>query len=77
MDALGELTKVLPPPTWLSSLQLTRESVSLSGETEQAAALLKILDSSRQFKRSEFTIPMLRGPTGENFSIHAVREVAR
>jgi len=74
LDALAELTKMLPPPTWLNSMQLTRDSLNISGETEQAAALLKVLDSSHQFKNSSFGLPIARGPSGELFSIRAVRQ---
>ncbi len=60
MDALNELTKVLAPPTWLNSLQLTRDSFTIAGETEQAAALIKLLDSSHQFRGSSFALPLQR-----------------
>lgn len=74
MDALDELTRVLPPPTWLNGLQLTRTQLQITGETDQSTPLLKALDSTRQFKRSEFTLPMSRIATGESFSIRASRE---
>lgn len=74
MDALDELTRVLPPPTWLNGLQLTRTQLQISGETDQSTPLLKALDSTKQFKRSEFTLPMSRAATGESFSIRASRE---
>jgi Tfp pilus assembly protein PilN len=74
MDALNELTRTLPPPTWLTGLQLTRTQLSITGETDQATPLLKALDGTKQFKRSEFTLPMARLAHGENFSIRASRE---
>jgi type IV pilus assembly PilN-like protein/type IV pilus assembly PilM-like protein len=74
LDALSELTNLLAAPTWLSSFQLTRDSLALSGEAEQAAALLKVLDGSRQFRGSSFTIPLARSATGEVFSIRAQRQ---
>lgn len=77
LDAFAELTKALPAPTWLNSMTLTRDSLTISGETDQAATLLKILDSSRQFKNSSFAIPIARGGGGgESFSIRAVRQGA-
>ncbi len=57
MDALNEMTQVLAAPTWLNSLQLTRDSVTIAGEAEQAAALIKLLDGSRQFRGSSFALP--------------------
>ena len=77
MEALNELTKILEPPTWLTSLQLTREAVTMSGETEQAAGLLKLLDNSKQFKGSDFTLPMQRMGGGETFFIRASRKGVR
>lgn len=74
MDALNELTRVLTPPTWLNGLQLTRSQLSISGQTDQSTPLLKALDSTKQFKRSEFTLPMARVQGGETFSIRASRE---
>jgi Tfp pilus assembly protein PilN len=74
MDALSEVTKLLAPPTWLTSLQLSRDSVAISGEAEQAAALLKVLDGSHQFRGSGFTIPIARGQNGDLFSIRSARQ---
>ena len=73
MDALNELTQMLAAPTWLNSLQLTRDSVTIAGETEQAAALIKLLDSSRQFRGSSFALPLQRSSGGELFSIRSLR----
>jgi general secretion pathway protein L len=74
LDALTEVTKLLTPPTWLNSLQLTRDSLTVSGEAEQAAALLKVMDSSRQFRGSAFVVPIARGKDGDLFSIRGTRQ---
>src|SRR5258708_16519189 len=74
MDALNELTQILAPPAWLSAMQLSRDSVTISGEAEQAAALLQLLDRSRQFRGSAFTLPMQRSTTGELFTIRSSRQ---
>jgi len=74
LDGLSEVTKLLMPPTWLTSMQMSRESLALSGEAEQAAALLKVLDSSRQFHASAFVIPIARGQNGDIFTIRAARQ---
>ena len=49
LDALSELTKLLPPPAWVNSFQLTRYGLVISGEAEQAAPLIKLMDGSRSF----------------------------
>jgi hypothetical protein len=74
LDQLAELTKTLAPPTWLNGLQLTRDTVAISGETEQAAQLLKLLDSSHQLRNSAFTIPIAKSAGGELFNIRSVRQ---
>ncbi len=51
LDALAELTRLLPAPAWVNSFQLTRSSLAISGEAEQAAPLIKLMDGSRQFRR--------------------------
>jgi Tfp pilus assembly protein PilN len=74
LDALNELTHLLAPPAWLSSLQLTRTSVSISGQADQAATLIKLLDGSRQFQGSAFSLPLQKSAGGEAFSIRSTRK---
>lgn len=73
LDALNELTTVLPPPTWTNLVELSRESANISGEAEQAAALLKLLDGSPLFKNSAFNV-ISRTGSNELFRIQAQRE---
>lgn len=74
LDALNELTRLLPAPAWLNSLELTRATANLSGEAEQAAGLLKTLDASPLFQNSEFTMGISRMGGAEIFRIRAQRE---
>lgn len=72
LDTLNELTKLLAPPVWTSSINLTRDSVRIVGEAPQAAPLLKLLDSSPLFQNSEFQ-QVSRSGTVESFQIRAGR----
>jgi len=72
LDALNELTKLLAPPVWTSSINLTHDSVRIVGEAPQAAPLLKLLDSSPLFQNSEFQ-QVSRSGTVESFQIRAGR----
>ena len=54
MDVLNELSRLLPPPVWTTQLELSRDSVAVSGEADQAAPLIKVLDASPFFRNSEF-----------------------
>ena len=75
LDALAELTRLLPAPAWVNSFQLTRSSLAISGEAEQAAPLIKLMDGSRQFRGSSFAIPIGKSPGGaEVFSLRAARQ---
>jgi general secretion pathway protein L len=76
LDALAELTRILEPPAWLHSLDLSRQGLTLTGESDQSAGLLKTLDSSPLFSGSEFTVPLSRKDKAEVFRIRASREGA-
>lgn len=77
LDVLGEMTRILPPPSWLNLLEITRTQVTLAGETAQAAPLLRIIDASPLFQGSEFAIPPSRVNTAEAFRIRTQREPGR
>jgi Tfp pilus assembly protein PilN len=76
LDALNELTRLIEPPAWTNTIDLTTESVRLAGEAPQAAPLLKILDSSPFFENSapDLIQRSNNGGTGEMFMIHTSRE---
>jgi Tfp pilus assembly protein PilN len=74
LDALKALTHILAPPAWVNSLQLTRSSVSITGEADQAAALIKLLDGSPQFQGSAFSLPLQKSSGGELFTIRTSRK---
>jgi hypothetical protein len=74
LDALNELTHLLAPPAWLDSMQMTRTSINLTGQTQQAAELIKLLDTSHHFQGSAFSLPLQKGAGGEVFSIRSARK---
>jgi len=74
MDVLAELTRILPPPTWLNLMQISPKQVVVGGETPEAAPLVPLLDASRLFEGSEFQVAPQRIPGGEHFSIKTNRE---
>lgn len=73
LDILNELTRMLPPPAWTSGIEIFPDSVTISGETDQAAPLLKLLDSSPLFQNSEFTSSVTRNKDTELFRIRTMR----
>jgi Tfp pilus assembly protein PilN len=73
LDVLNELTKLLPPPIWTSSVEIYPDSVVISGEAEQASSLLKVLDGSPLFQNSEFALGVTRNGQTEQFRIKTLR----
>jgi Tfp pilus assembly protein PilN len=77
IDALAELTRVLPPPTWLNLTEISPRQILIAGETDQAEPLLKTLDASPLFEGSEFQGAPLRTTVAWVFRIRTNRKGAR
>ena len=74
LDALNELTRLVEPPAWTTTIELTGDTARINGEAPQAAPLLKILDSSPLFRNSQMDMDQHAATgTGEMFQIHATR----
>ncbi len=73
LDVLNELTKLLPPPIWTSSVEIYPDSVVIAGEADQASSLLKVLDGSPLFQNSEFALSVTRSGQAEQFRIKTMR----
>ncbi|HVX67898.1 MAG TPA: PilN domain-containing protein [Bryobacteraceae bacterium] len=74
LDAVGELTKLLQPPVFLRSLEVSRDAITLNGSAEESDSLLKTLDESKLFEGSKFTVPLTRNGKLENFRIRSLRK---
>jgi len=74
LDVLNELTRILAPPVWVSSLDVNRTNVFISGEADSATPLLKAIDQSPLFLNSDFTMPLGRTGAGELFRLRTDRE---
>jgi hypothetical protein len=70
------LTGTFQAPAFLSGLDLTRETATVTGEAEQAAPLLRVLDGSPRLTGSEFITPIGRTAGSEVFRIRSQREKA-
>jgi hypothetical protein len=73
LEVLNELTRLLAPPVWISAIEIYPDSVVISGEADQAAPLLKVIDSSPIFQNSEFTLSVTRNAQAEVFRIKTTR----
>ncbi len=72
LDALNELTKLMEPPAWISSISVERDAVRITGDAPQTAPLTKILDSSPFFEKTETQMSTPKG-SGETFQIRTNR----
>jgi Tfp pilus assembly protein PilN len=73
LEVLDELTRLLPPQVWTNAIEIYPDSVVLSGEADQAAPLLKVLDSSPLFQNSEFALSVTRNAQTEQFRLKTTR----
>ena len=74
LEALQELTRLIAPPAWTNYVQIDRTAVTVAGEAEQAAPLLQVIDNSKMFRNSTFTVAIAKTGSGELFRIRADRE---
>ena len=74
LDVLNDLTKLIEPPAWTSSVDIGRESVRLQGEAPQATSVYKIVSSSPLLPNARLDPGQANGAGGENFVITAARE---
>jgi general secretion pathway protein L len=63
----------LPDNTYVTELQVTDSKLELSGVTQEAASLIRIIEQTDQFKHATFFAPTTRAPleNGEQFHIQA------
>jgi len=59
LDIINEVTQVLPNDTWLRQLILQRGELQLTGESENAALLVQLLESSTLLRNVRFRSPVV------------------
>ena len=75
LEALRELTRILPPGTWLMSYQYQDRTMTISGASDSAASVQKIIEDSGIFRDAQFTSSITRDQYGKDrFSIRATVE---
>src|SRR5207244_301869 len=66
LEALRELSRLLPPGTWLSSYSCQDNVVTISGFSESAASIQKLLEDSPVFRDAQFTSSITRDASGKD-----------
>lgn len=74
LETLNGLTKLIPTPVWTNTVDLTPDAVTISGEADQAAPLLKVLDGSPYFSNSAFVGALAKTGGNEQFQIRTARK---
>jgi len=76
LDLLKELTKVLPPNTWLTRTLITDTTVAIEGYSLAATDILPKLEASRSFRKVEFSSPTFRDTRigADRFAVKMERE---
>lgn len=71
VDALEELSRVIPDDTWLNGLQCTNHRVVIQGQSPSASSLLKKIEGSRFFRDVSFVSPVTKDSSNglERFQI--------
>jgi Tfp pilus assembly protein PilN len=77
LEALRELSRVLPEGTWLASYACQDNVVTISGFSNSASAIQKLLEDSPVFRDVQFASSITRDVAGKDrFAIRAAIEVA-
>jgi Tfp pilus assembly protein PilN len=71
LPVLKDLTELVPVDAWLQSVSMDRQGVELTGQATAASSLVPLLEGSPWLERVEFTAPVTRAQTKEQFRIRA------
>jgi Tfp pilus assembly protein PilN len=76
LEALRELSRTLPQGTWLTSYAYQDNVVTITGFSDSAASIQKLLEDSTIFRDVQFASSILRDPSGKDrFTLRASIEV--
>jgi Tfp pilus assembly protein PilN len=76
LEALRELSRILPPGTWLTSYIYQDSVVTITGFSESAASIQKLIEDSPVFRDAQFTSAITRDASGKDrFTVRASIEV--
>ncbi len=73
LEVINEITRILPDHTWLSRLEIKGNEVQVQGESESAAELIPLIESSSLLHNARFRSPVTQNPGSgvERFQLSA------
>jgi len=73
LDAIREISEILPESAWLTALRLEPDKAVLTGMAAEADPLVSLLSNSPLLEQARFARSPTRGDSGEQFQIEAQR----
>lgn len=71
LPLLRELTELIPPDAWLTTMSLDTKTIELTGQATAANQLIPLLEGSPRLEKVEFASPVTKGRDKEQFRIRA------
>ncbi len=73
IELMHELTRIIPNDTWLTRVQIRGARLKIQGESNQASALIRVIENSESFSEARFASPVTRDPrtARDRFSLEA------
>ncbi len=76
LEIVNELTHILPDDTWIYQLDIKGQEVYVQGQSNSAAALIPIIESSRILRNARFRSPVTKMPGSHTERFHLSADVA-
>lgn len=77
LETINELTHILPDDTWINRLDIKGHEIQIQGESNSAAALIPLFESSDSLHNPRFRSPVTKTPNLDTERFHLSAEVAR
>ena len=71
LPLLGRLSQALPKDTWLTNIKFHKGEMEIQGFSPSALKLIPLIEKSPSFNKTGFVGTIIRGSTGEKFTIRA------
>lgn len=70
LQVIRDLTRRLPDNTWINRLSISSGEIQLHGESEEAAAVVKLMEESDYFEQTQFRSPVTKNSSTGKDQFH-------